>query len=237
MIKIACAGFPIGQQKYQSNFPTVELTPMFIRSPRLGTLEKWRKEAASDFEFIVCASKAITHPSKHNAQKSRHQMPISSAFQDSAIVRQALQFALTSAEILHSRLIYFKLNPHFAPTSDNVKSLQDFFRPLGKGHTLFAWEPPASWPYSLVESLSDSLRLMPVTNPLKKNAKPYDSPMRYFRLGTNGKTDGLQRFTDDDLKKVQAACDLPLCYVVFNNGPTAYEDATRFRNLVPPAAR
>lgn len=232
MIKIACAGFPVGRKKYEEKLQTVELAQLFDGFPRPNTIEKWRAEAPKDFDFIVCASKLITHEVKHRAQSSRRPTPGVGFFQNSAAVRQATQLTMAAAETLRSRMVFFQLPAHFAATPDNVKRVQNYFLSTKSNHKIFAWETPLGWPFTLVEKLSFDHRLMPVMNPLGRKKPSPTAPMRYFRLGAEGKTSGIKRFSHDELKVVKAACDLPLCYVVFNNGPTAFEDAVRFQEMV-----
>src|SRR4051812_49567420 len=101
MIKVACAGFPVGKKTYESKLRTVELVDMFDKFPKQETLEKWRAEAPPQFDFIVCASKVITHASRSRAQNSRAGRPVTTALEDSAAVRQAYQRTLQAAETLN----------------------------------------------------------------------------------------------------------------------------------------
>lgn len=232
MIKIACSGFPVGRKKYETHFRTVELSALFNAFPRPSTIEKWSATAADGFEFVVCASKLITHPSKKTAAASTKTLAHRIGyFQDTAEVRQAFQRTWAAAETLKSKIVLFQCPAFFSPHADHVQRLQKFFQPIPRGNKHIVWEPPASWPLTLVESLSRSLYLTPSANPLAKNYKPTNSPMRYFRIGANGKTSGISHMSDLELQDIRAACDRPLSYVVFNNGPTAFADALRFRSL------
>jgi uncharacterized protein YecE (DUF72 family) len=228
MIKVACAGFPVGRKQYESKLQTVELDQMFDKFPRQDTLEKWRAEAPQHFDFIVCASKLITHPPKARANKSRPGSNGVGMLQDSAIVRQAYQQTLQAAETLRARLVLFQLPSTFGPSPDNIRRVQQFFGKSGRGHILFAWEPAVTWPTKLVDDLSEAYRLMPVMNPLGRAKPTKNSPMRFYRLGAHGRTSGIMRFTDEELRTVKNLCDTPLCYVVFNNGPTAFSEAVNF---------
>ncbi len=233
MIKVACAGFPVGKKTYEAKLRTVELDAMFNKFPKPETLVKWRQEAPPHFDFIVCASKLITHATRTRAQNSKTGISAMTAFQDSAIARQAYQKTLQAAETLKSRLILFQLPGTFTPNPDNIKRVQTFFSKPNRGHVLFAWEPPATWPVKLVDDLSEAYRLMPVMNPLGPLKPTPNAPMRYYRLGARGKTSGNGPIPLADLKKVQSLCDTPLCYVIFNNGPTSFEEAAQFASTVP----
>jgi len=233
MIKIACADFPVGRQTYESKLKTVELDQLFDRFPKMETIEKWRSEAPPHFDFIVCASKLITHATKTRAQQSRTVRKNLLSLDDNATSRQAYATTMKIAEILRARLVLFQLPPQFSPTPDNIGRVQAFFgKP--RGHVLFVWEHPLTWPPKLVDKLSEAHRIMPVINPLGKAAPTAQSPMRYYRLGGTGRTSGPGTLSDAELKKIITLCDTPLSYVVFNNGPTAFRDATRLAAMVDP---
>ncbi len=230
MIKVACADFPVGRKTYESKLRTVELDQLFDKTPRPETILKWKNEAPDQFDFIVCASKLITHAPTARAHSTRTRSLSTGSFADSAIVRQAYTNTLQIAEVLRARLVFFKLPSTFAPNADNIQRLQRFFSQK-RGHILFVWEPPISWPLNLIDELSETYRIMPVMNPLGKLKPTPNSPMRYYRLGGNGKTSGTGTISYEEMKKVKSLCDTPLCYVVFNNGPTAFEDAVKFSLL------
>ncbi len=233
MIKVACSGFPVGQKKYQSKLKTVELGGLFDAFPRISTLEKWGEAAKTDFEYIVCASKLITHPAKKTAAASHaprtHRIGY---FQDSPEVRQAFQRTWQAAEILRSRIVLFRCPSQLTPHPDHVQRVQNFFKGAARGNKHFVWEPPSSWPASLIDNVGRSLYLTSAANPLSRHYKPSNAPMRYFRIGADGKTSGIHSYSDSELRDIKAACDKPLSYVVFNNGPTSFFDAIRFFSLV-----
>ena len=62
-ILVGCCGFNVkgGQSAYYARFRLVELQSTFYKLPKLTTVEKWRREALSDFEFTMKAWQAITH--------------------------------------------------------------------------------------------------------------------------------------------------------------------------------
>lgn len=233
MIKVATANFPVGKKTYESKLKTVELDQFFTRFPKMETAEKWRKEAMVNFDFITCASRLITYPTKTRAQHSRHTQKNQYSLEDTALTRQAYEKTLKLAEILKSRLVLFQFPTTFAPTPDNIKRIQTFYA-KPRGHILFVWEPPVSWPNKLVDDLSEAYRIMPVMNPLGKAKPTPNSPMRYYRLGGHGKTSGTGPISDAELRKIITLCDTPLCYVVLNNGPTAFDDAVRLNSMLEP---
>lgn len=232
MIKVACAGFPVSQKRYQNQLRTVELTNLFDSSPRTSTIEKWGRNAGPDFEFVVCASKTITHPEKRALTHTRPGGTGVGYFQNSEDVKIAFQRSWGTAEILNAKIILFKCPEHWTPHPDHAQRIHAFFKPLPRGTKHFVWEPPTSWPMALIETMSKQLNLTATANPLSKTYQPIAAPMRYFRIGLSGKTSGQGAMSIEELKVIKKACDRPLSYVVFNNGPTAFADAVRFQTLI-----
>lgn len=222
-IKIACSGYPVGQRNYQSHLNAVELSSMFEGLPRASTVERWKKEAKAGFEFIACAPETITHPVKDGRSPAAHRFGY---FQDTTEVNAAARTAIALAESLGARTMLFRLPRTMGPNADQVDRLHKFFRRVDRRNLSFAWEPPAAWPASLVASVSKALSLCAALNPLSR--PPDAGVLRYFRLGAGGKTSGLHRFSDEELARIKAACGRGYSYVVFNNGPFAFEDAVRF---------
>lgn len=212
---------------YQARLNAVELSQMFEGLPRATTIERWKVEARTGFEFIACAPEAITHPRKDRDPRSHRY----GYFQDTAEVHSAYRAAMSTAESLGARTMLFKLARTAGPNPDQMDRLHRFFKKVDRGNLHFVWEPPASWPVTLVTTVSTTLRIFPVTNPLAGKAAPR-SPLRYFRLGAGGKTSGVHRFSDEELARVKRNCDEGPTYVVFNNGPYAFEDAVRFASLI-----
>jgi uncharacterized protein YecE (DUF72 family) len=226
-IKIACSGYPVRQKLYQDRLNAVELSQMFEGLPRAATVDRWKAEAKSGFEFIACAPEAITHPRKDDDPRSHRY----GYFQETAEVHAAYRNAVSTAESLGARTMLFRLARTAGPNPDQMDRLHRFFKKVDRGRLHFAWEPPPSWPVTLVTSVSKALRLFPVNNPLgQKGVLP--SPLRYFRLGAAGKTSGVHHFSDEELARVKRACDEGPSYVVFNNGPYAFDDAVRFASLI-----
>ena len=233
MIKVGCAGYPIGQQKYQDRFNMVEVTGLLDKFPRATTLEKWRYQAPKQFEFISVAPKDITHPeakgkSQHTMVRLHHKVGY---FQESAQVRKATQQMLATTECLKSKILLFTLPGTFLPSADNIGRMQRYFQWLPKKDFLVVWEPPLSWPHSLIGRVSHSLRISAAFNPLAHKTLPA-FPVHYFRLGTPRKSKGLHKFTDMELRNIKRACTGKINYVIFNNGPTSFIDALTFTKLL-----
>jgi uncharacterized protein YecE (DUF72 family) len=227
-IKIACAGYPVGQKKYQAHLNAVELIQMFDALPRATTLDRWKETAETGFEFIACAPEAITHPCRDAKVAAAHRFGY---FQDTPEVHGAYRQVVGAATALGARTVFFKLAPTMSAHADQVDRLTRFFKKVDRQGLHFAWEPPASWPANLITSVSAALRLFPAYNPLGER-KTITAPLRYFRMGAGGRTGGVHRFSNEELASLKRACGPGPAYVVFNNGPYAFEDALRFSAMI-----
>ncbi|MFN0118133.1 MAG: DUF72 domain-containing protein [Elusimicrobiota bacterium] len=232
MIKIGCSGFLIAQSRYFSQFGVVEAIDFFDKTPLDKTVERWRSSAPASFEFISVCSKKVTHQEMKTPMKGPSFTSTAQGyFHDSDVVKNHFQSSLKRSQKLDSKVLLFLTPKGFIPHPDNVGRLQKFFKVKTTSALHYAWEAPRLWPVNLITSLSLSLGFTPVFNPLSWREMP-KTPMRYFRLGAEGKTTGIGRFSDEDLHQIYSKCDKGLCYVIFNNGPTAVDDALRFSKLV-----
>jgi uncharacterized protein YecE (DUF72 family) len=110
---------------YAERFPTVEVNNTFYRLPNLTTLEGWAGEVPDDFEFVLKASKRITHDKR---------------LKD---VGDSVDYLLRTAATLGS-----KLGPFLVQLPPNMKKdlprLRDFLPLLGRARAAFEFRH-ASW--------------------------------------------------------------------------------------------
>src|SRR5689334_10188231 len=99
-IKIGTCGFRANKTEYAELLSTVEIQHTFYQPPQVKTLEKWRTEVPSNFEFTLKAWQLITHEAKSPTYK-RLKKPLTETereeagyFKPSAIVREALVVTL-----------------------------------------------------------------------------------------------------------------------------------------------
>ncbi len=203
-IKIGCAGFAAAQKAYHLKFPMVELDKFRDRSPRPTTVDRWKKEAPQNFEFVLAAK---------------------------AFDRHSFDRVFKAASILKTKVIFFELPPNSAPTPDTAGKLQTFFKSLPKTGLTHVWETPFNWPLSLIENLSKTLSIVPSTNPLFREY-PFKTSLGYFRIGRTRKMGSVRPLIDEELSKIKRICNNQNSYVVFDNGPYAYKDAVRFLTSV-----
>jgi uncharacterized protein YecE (DUF72 family) len=93
--KVGCCGFRLPLVEYTQLFPAVEIQQTFYQPPQILTLERWRAEAPSGFEFTLKAWQLITHASRSPTYKrlrrklTDEERADAGFFKPTAIVREA----------------------------------------------------------------------------------------------------------------------------------------------------
>jgi len=251
-VKIGCCGFAVrgGMKAYFGQFKLVEVQRTFYKLPRLGTVQRWRSQAPSDFEFTVKAWQAITHPptsptwrkaglSVPEEKRDRYGFlrPTEENF-------EAWEQVAHVCEALGARICVIQCPPSFRFTPENVENVRAFFSSVNRHGLLLAWEPRADWRQHMdvVEGLCHELDLIYVTDVLRHGA-PLVGPVFYTRLHGLAKRefDYRYRYTDEDLTRLMDIITgleergVEEAYVLFNNIYMA-EDAKRFSRLVEERA-
>jgi len=216
--------------------PAVEVQHTFYQPPQIQTLEKWRAEAPSEFEFTIKAWQLITHQSSSPTYQrlkrtlAEDEKAQSGSFRPSSIVREAWEVTRACARALQTKTILFQCPASLQPTKENIGNIRRFFKKLGaESEGLnFAWEPRGGWPRGVVTDLCTELDLWHVVDPFKERTV---TPERsYFRLHGRGGW----RYSYEDGELEELASMLPPnaeSYVFFNNVKMG-EDAMRFKEIV-----
>ena len=241
-VRVGCCGLPLSLTRYAQLFQIVELQQTFYQPPAARTLEKWRAQVPSDFEFTLKAWQLITHEVTSPTYR-RLREPLSEsekceagAFRPTALVLRAWERTLEAARILRSRTILLQCPPRFGPTAENKERLRTFIRKIRpdlrvspqQEHIALVWEPRGEWKLEEVTELCLELGLVHGVDPLEHT--PTTAGLGYFRL--HGRTGYRHRHSDAELEelRVRARAFSP-CYVFFNN-LSMLEDARRFQDLM-----
>ena len=240
--KLGMCGFTIGASAYFKQVPVVEVQQTFYDPPPLATIEKWRAQAPTDFEFTMKAWQVITHLGTSRTYR-RLRRPFTDreraeagAFRLNATTRAAWATTLEACRALRATAILFQCPASFRATDENVAAMRRFLisieRPSG---VRLLWEPRGPWPDELVLSLCRDLGLVHAVDPF---IRPSLTPeLLYWRL--HGNKSHYANYTDDELRQIIAW--LPDdsdtdAYVMFNNIPRV-KDVKRFRELLSATAR
>ncbi len=136
---------------YSDTFDVGELNRTFYSLPQTSTAERWRREAADDFEFTVKAWQAITHPwSSPTWNDHREDIPESwqgdvGYLAPTDAVDAAWDRLCDRANALDASIILIQTPPSFSPTDEHVANLRRFVDVHADDGFDLAWEPRGEW--------------------------------------------------------------------------------------------
>jgi uncharacterized protein YecE (DUF72 family) len=229
VLKLGCAGFPIGRDRYWRTLSFVEARTGETM-PRPATLAEWRSDAPPEAEFAVQAYRLITHGREDRGfppagkKLSRQAQGSCGGFRDVLEVHEAWMSTKNAAEALGARIVVFETPASFQPGPDRLRDMYRFFKVLARGRFAFVWHPRgASWETPLVDKVCSDLGLIRAFDPLKERA-PSTGAFRYLRpLGprAGGMTVG-------NLSTIREAAAGKPAYLILSHRD-AFRDAERLR--------
>jgi uncharacterized protein YecE (DUF72 family) len=236
MLKVGCAGFPIGRDRYWRTLPFVEARTGEAM-PRSGTLAEWRAGAPSEAEFAVSAYRLITHGREDRGfpAAGRKLAPSRQAhcggFRESLEVHEAWMSTKAAAEALSAKIVVFETPASFQPGPDRLRDMYRFFKVLARGPFACVWHPRGSaWAGgTLVDKVCAELGLIRAFDPLRERA-PERGAFRYLR--PQGPRVGA--LSVDKLSTIREAAQGKPAYLVFSHRD-AFRDAERLIDV--PATR
>lgn len=231
IIKAGCCGFRLSQAEYVKRFPVVEVQQTFYQPPQVKTLERWRADAPPDFEFTIKAWQLITHASRSPTYRrlkrelTETEREEAGSFRPTAIVQEAWEVTLASANALKATRVLFQCPSSFTPTGEHVRDLREFFTRIERPRNMvYLWEPRGKWPDELVAGLCRELDLAHVVDPF--TARTLTPERCYYRL--HGRTGWRYQYEEDELAElIEMLPPRGVSYVLFNN-VRMLDDAARF---------
>jgi uncharacterized protein YecE (DUF72 family) len=233
-VKVGCAGFPIGQDRYWRSLSFVEARTGETM-PRPATLSAWRAGAPAEAEFSVQAYRLITHgPDDRGFPAAGRRLSPArrghcGAFRESLEVHEAWLATKAAAETLGARIAVFETPASFQPGPDRLRDMYRFFKGLSRGKLALVWQPRgAEWDRRLEEKVCGDLGLVLAVDPLRARP-PERGAFRYLRpLGPR-----MGGLSVDSLSTIRAA-DEGQAFVVLTHRD-AFRDAERLSP--PPSVR
>ncbi|HXT01809.1 MAG TPA: DUF72 domain-containing protein [Elusimicrobiota bacterium] len=235
MLKIGCAGFPIGQDRYWRSFSFVEARTGEVM-PRPATLAQWRATAPIEAEFSVQASRAITHGREDRGfpPAAKKLSPAAQrqcgGFRESLEVHEAWMSTKAAAEALGAKVVVFETPASFQPGPDRLRDMYRFFKAMPRGRFACVWHPRGvAWGSALVDRVCGELGLIRAVDPLKE-AVPERGAFRYLR--PQGPRVGA--LSVDNLSTIKDAARGKPAYLVLSHRD-AFRDAERLLGAAPAA--
>ncbi|MFD2937314.1 DUF72 domain-containing protein [Spirosoma flavum] len=238
-IQIGTCGISSTKAAYATLFSCVEIQQTFYQPPQLSTLERWRNEVPTDFEFTIKAWQLITHPAKSPTYKrlKRSLSEVERAgvgyFKPTSIVDEAWQVTLSCAQVLKAKTVLFQCPASFTQKPEHISHLVDFFSRIDRKGLTFCWEPRGTWDKPVINDLCKDLQLWHVVDPFTSaTVTPEHS---YFRL--HGRQGWRYKYESSELADLTELLptDKP-AYVFFNNSHMK-ADALLFKQLLEAAPR
>ncbi len=246
VIKVGTCGWSArgGRRAYFQHFKVIELQETFYRLPREETVGRWRSEAPPDFEFVVKAWQAITHPPSSPTWR-RSGLKVAGGdegkygyFRPTEEVLEAWDRTLHVCRALGARVCVLQTPPSFGFTPENAKNVEAFFTTIERGGLRLGWEPRGTWNESrdALRSLLSRLDVTHVVDPLRREPV-HLAGFAYFRLHGlgRGEVNYRYKYTDDDLRRLAEIAARysgeVATYVLFNN-VSMFDDALRFKSLL-----
>jgi uncharacterized protein YecE (DUF72 family) len=232
-------------QAHADQFPVGELNRTFYSLPMVSTTERWREEAGDDFEFIVKAWQAMTHPwssptwNDHRDDILDEDTDDVGHLQPTDVLMNAWQATKKRAEALEARVVVLQTPPGFGATEEHAENMRALFDRIDRDGLTLAWEPRGTWLENLdwVGDLCDDLDLVHVVDLFRdeprsrgdlvyvrlhgRNEDRYDYDYAYDTADLEDLADRLQDLHDDHED----------VYCLFNNYEM-YGDATELLALL-----
>lgn len=231
MIRIGCAGFPVGRERYwrERDFCEAETGE---HMPRPGTLTGWKADVPAGAEMAVQAYRLITHAASDpgfpaaGRKLPKRRQELCGGFRESLEVHEAWMATRAALEALGARLVLFETPASFAPGPDRLRDLYRFFKALPRGKWTPVWAPRGAEWGPLADKVCADLGLERAYDPLREPG-PSRGRLRYLRPGVpRGAFLGV-----DELSTIARAVERGPAYVVFSHR-TAFPDAARLQALL-----
>ena len=245
MIKVGCCGFPSGMKKYFRKFKLTEVQRTFYKLPKVETMERWRSFAGEDFEFVVKAWQAVTHPPKSPTWR-RAGIKVSPEKGDkygflrpTKEVFEAWERTKEICRILRAGICLIQCPASFKADRKNIHNMKKFFSKIDREGLTIAWEPRGkSWTEEKIRSLCGELDLTHCVDPFAREPLHFSKETAYLRL--HGRPPGERmyyyKYNDEDLRwLLERFRDLEAegleVYCLFNNVYMG-EDAERLIHMI-----
>jgi len=231
MIRVGCAGYPVGRDRYWRTLSFVE-TDTGKGMPRLETLAAWRADIPASGEAALQALRTITHgPEDRGFPASMRKLPknrqaMCGSFRESLEVHEAWMATKAAAEALGAKIVVFETPASFQPGSDRLRDMNRFFKGAARGKLIFVWHPRGVEWGSLEDKVCAELGLIRAFDPLRQ-APPRKGAFLYMRpslarMATLG--------VDNMATIAAAAAEIP-SYVALSHR-AAFRDAERLKDLL-----
>ncbi|WP_456422104.1 DUF72 domain-containing protein [Thermococcus sp.] len=237
MIRVGTCGFCEARSRYFRDFDAVEVQQTFYRILQEKTLERWRKEAPSDFVFSIKAFQGITHPPNSPTWQRSNVRPGKGVglLRPTSEVLHFWRLTLKEAEILEARFILIQLPRSFKESEESFANAERFFELIDRGNFEIAVEL-RGWSEKGIKRFVRGFEVIDVTDPLVR-IPLHGGETSYYRLHgryENGRIIYRHSYSDEELEKIRERVlgwNKGESFVFFNNSDMC-ANAKRFRTMM-----
>ena len=232
-VQIGTCGLSGSKAAYATLFSCVEIQQTFYQPPQLTTLERWRRDVPTDFEFTLKAWQLITHPAKSPTYKrlkrnlSELERAEAGYFKPTTIVDEAWKYTLACAQALGAKTVLFQCPASFTQTPEHIHNLIQFFSRIERKGLTCCWEPRGPWDKSVIKDLCEDLQLWHVVDPFVTTAVTPEHV--YFRL--HGRQGWRYQYESDELADLVELLPMESAGYVFFNNIQMKNDALVFKRI------
>jgi len=237
-VQIGTCGLGGSKAAYATLFSSVEIQQTFYQPPQLTTLERWRGEVPTDFEFTLKAWQLITHPAKSPTYKrlkrnlSELERAEAGYFKPTTIVDEAWNYTLACAQALGAKTVLFQCPASFTQTPEHIHNLVHFFSRIERKGLTCCWEPRGPWDKRVIKELCEDLRLWHVVDPFTSATVTPEHV--YFRL--HGRQGWRYQYEASELAELTELIPADKQAYVFFNNIHMRQDALVFKHIWEEAA-
>ena len=176
-------------QAYSDDFKVCELNKTFYKLPMVKTARKWRRNAFDDFEFVMKAWQALTHPTSSPTWRnkkdklSKEQKEKFGYLQPNNKVIEAWNDTKAVAEAMDAEVVVIQTPGSFECSKENEYNMYEFFGKIDRGNLEIGWEPRGDWKRNenRVKEICDDLNLIHIVDIMRRDPVS-DYSIAYTRI-------------------------------------------------------
>jgi uncharacterized protein YecE (DUF72 family) len=213
-VVVGCCGFPVPPTRYFKDFSYVEVQEAHMSAPQMGTIRRWKREAAPEFTFAVMGPREIGQE----------------GYREGKMLDAALATLDEVAKALGASTVVFAAPQDFAHSRPNKALVRDFLIRIRKRYELVVWEPPSSWDADEASSLAQECKAVAARDPLVHGIG--QGSVGYYRMG--GPAGHKSRYEDpaiEQLATLASGARHAHATYVFTN-VDMFADARRFQKTL-----
>ena len=236
MIKVGCAGYPVGRDRYWRSLSFVE-TDTGKALPQTKTLACWRADIPPEGEAALQVLRLVTHGPEDRGfpvcgkKLSKFRAAQCGFFRESLEVHEAWMATKSAADTLGARIVVFETPPSFQPGSDRLRDMYRFFKSAARGRLTFVWQPRDKEWGAIADKVCADLGLIRGFDPLR-SAPPKKGAFLYMRP----QLPGMGVLSVANMSTIAQACAGVPAYVALSHR-AAFADAERLKEHLAAGRR